>query len=87
MKDFNNLILLPGPLCDERLWAAQTKGLAGSARVITPDLTGYRSIKSMADGVLDQVPGGFSLAGLSMGGCIAPEVVARAPVQVRASRS
>ncbi len=78
-----SLILLPGLLCDKRLWAAQTNGLAGSARVITPDLTGYESIESMADGVLDQVPGGFSLAGFSMGGCVALEVVANAPERVR----
>ena len=78
-----SLILLPGLLCDERLWAAQTKGLAGSARVITPDLIGYESIESMADGVLDRVPGGFSLAGFSMGGCVALEVVANAPERVR----
>ena len=83
MKDFNNLILLPGLLCNERLWAAQARGLAGSARVMTPDLTGYESIESMAEGVLDQVPGGFSLAGFSMGGCVALEVVARAPERVR----
>jgi pimeloyl-ACP methyl ester carboxylesterase len=79
----SDLVLLSGLLCDERLWAAQTKGLAGSARVIVPDLTGYASIESMADGVLDQVPGGFSLAGFSMGGCVALEIVARAPGRVR----
>jgi pimeloyl-ACP methyl ester carboxylesterase len=82
-EDFDNLILLPGLLCDERLWAAQTKGLAALARVITPDLTGYESIESMADGVVDQVPGGFSLAGFSMGGCVALEVLARAAERVR----
>ena len=80
--DFDNLILLPGLLCDERLWATQAKGLAASARVITPDLTGYESIESVADGVLDQVPGEFSLAGFSMGGCVALEIVARAPERV-----
>ena len=78
-----SLIMVPGLLCDERLWAAQTEGLAGSARVITPDLAGYESIESMADGVLDQVPGGFSLAGFSMGGCVALEVVAKAHQRVR----
>jgi pimeloyl-ACP methyl ester carboxylesterase len=37
----------------------------------------------MAEGVLDQIPGGFSLAGFSMGGCVALEVIARAPFRVR----
>ena len=77
------MILLPGLLCDERLWTAQTKGLAGLSRVTTADLTAYESIGSMAQGVLDQAPESFSLAGFSMGGCVALEVVARAPVRVR----
>ncbi len=87
MKDFNNLILLPGLLCDERLWAAQTNGLAGSARVIAPDLTGHESIESMADRVLDQVPGSFSLAGFSMGGCVALRSSPEHPNGCAASRS
>jgi len=77
------LILLPGLLCDERLWAAQTKGLADLTRVMTAGLTVYESIGSMAQGVLDQAPESFSLAGFSMGGCVALEVVARAPARVR----
>jgi pimeloyl-ACP methyl ester carboxylesterase len=84
----DNLILLAGLLCDERLWAAQAKGLAASARVVTPDLTGCESIESMADGVLGQVPGGFSLAGFSMGGCVALEVASQGhPNGYAASRS
>ena len=78
----HDVILLPGLLCDERLWAAQTKGLAGSSRVVTANLTPYESIESMADGVLDEIPGRFDLAGFSMGGCVALEVVARAPERV-----
>jgi len=78
----HDVILLPGLLCDERLWAAQTKGLAGPSRVVTANLTPYESIESMADGVLDEIPGRFDLAGFSMGGCVALEVVARAPERV-----
>ena len=59
------------------------EGVGRLGRVIIPDLTGYESIESMADGVLDRVPGGFSLAGFSMGGCVALEVVANAPERVR----
>jgi pimeloyl-ACP methyl ester carboxylesterase len=36
----------------------------------------------MADAVLDQAPDRFALAGFSMGGCVALEVVARAPERV-----
>lgn len=78
-----DLVLLPGLLCDERLWAAQAKGLTGFARVVIPDLAARGSIESTADGVLDEAPATFSLAGFSMGGCVALEVVARAPARVR----
>ncbi len=78
-----DLILLSGLLCDERLWASQRKGLAGSARILSPDLTAYESSESMADAVLDQAPEDFCLAGFSMGGCVALEIVARAPERVR----
>jgi len=77
-----DVVLLPGLLCDKRLWAAQTKGLAGLAVPRVPDLTTYASIAAMAEGVLQQAPDRFSLAGFSLGGCVALEVVARAPERV-----
>ncbi|MGO8943282.1 MAG: alpha/beta fold hydrolase [Syntrophobacteraceae bacterium] len=85
MKDRNALpdvLLLPGLLCDERLWAAQTEALVGSARTRTSDLTAHESIAAMADAVLSQAPWRFAVAGFSMGGCVALEVVARAPDRV-----
>ena len=75
-------IMLPGLLCNKRLWAEQSKGLVGSALLRTPGLTTYESIAAMAEGVLDQAPKRFALAGFSMGGCVALEVVARAPERV-----
>src|SRR5215510_3293062 len=77
-----DVLLLPGLLCDERLWAAQAKALARSARFHTPDLAPFDSIARMADAVLGQAPGRFALAGFSMGGWVALEVVARAPDRV-----
>ena len=78
-----DVLLLPGLLCDERLWAAQTAALADSARSRTSDLTTHESIAAMADAVLSQAPGRFAMAGFSMGGCVALEVAARAPDRVR----
>ena len=77
-----DLLLIPGLLCDERLWAAQTEALAGSAHGQTSDLTAHESIAAMAEAVLSQAPVRFAMAGFSMGGCIALEVVARAPGRV-----
>jgi pimeloyl-ACP methyl ester carboxylesterase len=85
VKDRNALpdvLLLPGLLCDERLWAAQMEALAGSASSRTPDLTAHESIAAMADEVLNHAPDRFAMAGFSMGGCIALEVVGRAPDRV-----
>jgi pimeloyl-ACP methyl ester carboxylesterase len=77
-----DLLLIPGLLCDERLWAGQTPGLSEIASCRTVDLAAYESIDQMADGVLSQAPDRFAMAGFSMGGCVALEIVARAPERV-----
>jgi pimeloyl-ACP methyl ester carboxylesterase len=77
-----DVLLLPGLLCDDRLWAAQAAALAGVARCRTVDLAPYASIAAMAEAVLQDAPERFALAGFSMGGCVALEVVARAPGRV-----
>lgn len=77
-----NLLLLPGLLCDERLWGAQAAALSRSAHIRIPDLSGHESISAMADAVLAASPLRFALAGFSMGGCVALEIFARAPERV-----
>ena len=79
------LVLVPGLLCDERLWRHQAEGLADLAgRVLVPDVTGEDSVAAMARGILDAAPGRFSLAGLSMGGYVSLEVMRQAPERVEA---
>jgi len=78
-----DLVLIPGLLCDERLWAGQTHALSETASILIPNLTVYESIDEMADAVLSRAPKQFALAGFSMGGCVALEIVARAPQRVR----
>lgn len=82
-KQLSTLVLIPGLLCDARLWATQTQALADVARCLIPDLTDYDSIEAMCESILSQTPEEFALAGFSMGGCVALEVVARAPNRVR----
>ena len=72
------LILLPGLLCDARLWRDQVAGLADLAEPVVADLTLDSSLGEMAARVLSLVPGRFALAGLSMGGYVALEVMRRA---------
>lgn len=79
------LVLIPGLLCDERLWQHQAEGLAGLAEpIVVPDVTRHDSVGGMAGAVLEAAPERFALAGLSMGGYVALEVLRRAPDRVRA---
>lgn len=76
-----DLLLLPGLACDARLYAAQTEALADVAAPIVaiPDAA---SVAEMAEAVLGAAPKRFALAGLSMGGYVAMEILRRAPSRV-----
>jgi len=76
------LVLCPGLLCDERLFRHQTVGLADIAAISVADLTRDESIVAMADRVLAEAPERFVLAGLSMGGYVAQEILRKAPDRV-----
>lgn len=76
------LLLLPCLLCDARLWAPQIAGLADIADVTVADLTRDNSFPAMARRVLAEAPPRFALAGLSMGGYVAQEVMREAPERV-----
>ncbi|WP_158046157.1 alpha/beta fold hydrolase [Skermanella pratensis] len=76
------LILLPGLLCDDALWAHQSRYLDEVADVRVADLTGHDSIAALAAAVLESAPPRFAVAGLSMGGYVALEIARRAPERV-----
>jgi pimeloyl-ACP methyl ester carboxylesterase len=76
------LLLLPGLLCDEALWAPQRVALADAAEIRVADLTGDDTVAAMARRALAGAPERFALAGLSMGGYVALEIVATAPRRV-----
>ncbi|HLJ62890.1 MAG TPA: alpha/beta fold hydrolase [Stellaceae bacterium] len=78
------LVLLPGLLCDRALWASQITALADITAPIVADLTRDHSMGAMADRVLAMAPERFALAGLSMGGYVAQEILHRAPHRVTA---
>ena len=64
------LVLLPGLLCDARLWRDPAAALADLTPVHHADLTLDDSVAGMAARVLDAAPPVFALAGLSMGGYV-----------------
>ena len=76
------LVLVPGLLCDDRLWQHQAEHLADLADPIIADATRGASIPEMARAVLDAAPERFALAGLSMGGYVALEIMRDAPERV-----
>ncbi|MFJ4142840.1 alpha/beta fold hydrolase [Pseudomonas sp. NPDC089734] len=78
------LVLLPGLLNDERLWAHQTAAFESSRSVFVADLSRDDSIAQMARRTLEQAPPFFALAALSMGGYVAMEIMRQAPERVRA---
>ena len=82
MRNKTSLILLPGLLCDETLWAHQTKTLSDAANVTIADMTRDNSIRGMAVRILAGAPKKFSLAGLSMGGYVAQEIMRLEPDRV-----
>jgi pimeloyl-ACP methyl ester carboxylesterase len=76
------VILLPGLLCDEQVWRHQRQSFAGWHGVV-PSFGTLSSITAMAEHVLAQAPSrSFSLAGHSMGGRVALEVMRLAPHRV-----
>jgi pimeloyl-ACP methyl ester carboxylesterase len=78
-----SLLLLPGLLNDHRLWDHQRQALASQAHVAVPDLTLDESVADMARRVLDSAPPRFFLAGLSMGGYVALEILRQQPQRVQ----
>jgi pimeloyl-ACP methyl ester carboxylesterase len=79
------LVLAPGLLCDRELWAPQTDALTDAAALWIADTTRHDNFADMAAALLAEAPPGpFALAGLSMGGYLALEVVRQAPARVRA---
>src|SRR5258708_20100123 len=76
------LVLLPGLLCDDALWAPEIAALADIAVARVGDPTQHDSMAGMAEAVLNTAPEQFALAGLSMGGYVAFEIMRRAPERV-----
>jgi pimeloyl-ACP methyl ester carboxylesterase len=76
------LILLPGLICDGALWAQQVAALDDIAEPLVADLTRDESLPAMARRVLAEAPPRFALAGLSMGGYVAQEIMRQAPERV-----
>ncbi len=76
------LILLSGLLCDSALWQNQINHLKNHVDCRVADTTGHDRMESLAQDVLADAPPQFALAGLSMGGYVALEIMRQAPERV-----
>ncbi len=82
MSDRIPLVLVPGLLCDHALWTHQLAHLDDIADMTVADVTRDDSTAAMARAVLAAAPARFALAGLSMGGYVAHEIMRQAPERV-----
>ena len=76
------LVLIPGLACTARLFEPQIAALSAGRTIVVADHTQDDSIAAIAARLLREAPGRFDLAGLSMGGYIAMEVMRQAPERV-----
>lgn len=76
------LLLLPGMMCDARLFYPQISALSGTRAVMVAPMGGADTMAGLAQDILAYAPPRFALAGLSMGGILAMEVLRQAPGRV-----
>jgi pimeloyl-ACP methyl ester carboxylesterase len=74
------LVLIPGMMCDARMWGGIDRDL--DAPILHHIPTGADSMADLAALFLADAPPKFALAGLSMGGILAMEILRQAPDRV-----
>ena len=69
------LVLVPGLICDERIWNGVLADWPSGIQVHIADTNSDDTISGMAARILTEVKGDFAIAGVSMGGYITLEVL------------
>src|ERR1019366_536693 len=82
LSDSLPIVLVPGLNCSARLYAEQIPALWRFGPVTVADHTRDDSIPAIAGRILAAAPPRFALAGLSMGGYIALDIMRQAPGRV-----
>jgi pimeloyl-ACP methyl ester carboxylesterase len=82
MAERETLVLVPGLNCTRRLFEPQVAVLSRTRSVMVADHARDDSLPAIAWRLLDMAPPRFALAGLSMGGYVALEVLRQAPERV-----
>ena len=76
------LVLIPGLGSDAAVWRRTIAALGDEARCLVGDTLSDDTLSGMAARILDQAPRSFGLAGVSMGGMVAMEMMRLAPRRV-----
>ncbi|HZZ02696.1 alpha/beta hydrolase [Paraburkholderia sp.] len=82
MTSNSPLVLLPGTLCDERVWRAQIDALSGERQIFVCVLGSELTLPEEVASLLATLPPRFSLAGFSLGGIAAFEFYRQAPQRI-----
>ncbi|MEL6293908.1 MAG: alpha/beta fold hydrolase [Pseudomonadota bacterium] len=76
------LVLIPGMMCNERLFQPQVAAFSSKRPVTVVVPKGSSSMAGLAQAVLATAPPRFALAGLSLGGIVAMQIIRQAPERV-----
>ena len=76
------LLLIPGMMCDARLFAPQIAEMSRTRFVACAPISHQASVNALAVDILANAPLRFALAGLSMGGIVAMEMLRLAPERI-----
>lgn len=76
------IVFLPGMMCDARLFGPQLAAMSSTHAVMVAPITQGERVEDIAGALLDLLPRRFALAGLSMGGIVAMELMRRTPERI-----
>lgn len=76
------LVLLPGMMCDARLFAPQIAALSATRTIHVAPIGDKDNVADLAAQVLAHAPPMLALAGLSMGGIVAMEIYRQSPNRI-----
>ena len=74
--------MVPGMMCDERIFSPQIEALSQNLEVTIADISNFSSVRELASDVLKKAPKSFSLLGHSMGGIVAMEIYSQEPNRI-----
>lgn len=81
MRTSTPLVLIPGMMCDARMWGGLPHALQ-PRQILHHIPMAADTMAGLARNLLQDAPPRFALAGLSMGGILAMEILAQAPERV-----